>query len=425
MIEDVAISPGHQLKDYAQYTHLASAVHELEREATSLVKALEGRTVWMVNSTAKGGGVAEMMPRQIALLNDLGVSARWVVIHTEREGYFDLTKRIHNLIHGEGSPEFSSDERELYRVVSEELAAELAPRLDPRDVLGRARPPARGHGSDLRDKKVCASAVWRCHIGLDEDNPQTEAAWALLEPFLRLYDYAVFTAPEYIPHFLKAQVEIITPAIDPLTDKNRTLPAMHLTGVLCNAGLMAQHNPVLSDAFAAPAARLDADGNFSSALTADEIGLMYRPIVTQISRWDRLKGFEPLLAAFVALKRGYGRIADLTPLQRRRFEMCRLVLAGPEPASVADDPEAKDVLDGLIRAWLAIEPDIRRDVRAALATNVIDAGKLVDGQCPPQLLQHRRPKFTARRFWSHRDRAHVETHPRARLTRLRHPTTDP
>ncbi len=361
MIEEVEVPKGLELSDYEAYAHIAHAVRELKREAVPLVRALLGKTLWMVNSTAKGGGVAEMLPRQVALLRELGLNTRWMVIGTERTEFFDLTKRIHNMIHGAGDPSFSAEERELYDLVSSELADEFSPLLAPGDLLVVHDPQPAGMGALIRQRQDVV-ALWRCHIGLDESNAQTQAVWQFLQPHVSEYDYGVFTAPEYIPEFLTGRVSLITPAIDPLTDKNRPLAAVHLTGILCNSGLMAEHSPVLRAPFETRAERLNAKGEFGPALEPDEIGLLFRPIITQISRWDALKGWAPLLDAFVQLKRDHRKIPNLNEDQRKRFDLCRLVFAGPEPASVADDPEAKDVLEELKKKYLSIEPDVRKDV---------------------------------------------------------------
>jgi trehalose synthase len=361
VIEDVSVPEGVRLADYAAYAHLAAAVEDLRQEATQLSKALAGRTVWMVNSAVKGGGVAEMLPRQVMLLNELGVRTRWVVIRTERNGFFELTKRVHNLIHGEGGETFSDADRALYETVSRELASELGPRLGPGDILVVHDPQPAGMGAHLKRNERIVS-LWRCHIGLDRESAKTRAAWQFLEPYVSEYDHAVFTTTEYIPSFLTGRVTVITPAIDPLTDKNRRLSARHLSGVLCNSGLMREVSPIVRPRFTRGAERLGPDGEFEPAVARDELGLLFRPIVTQISRWDRLKGFKPLLDAFVKLKREHRNIRGQDEIQRRRFELCRLVLAGPEPAAVADDPEAVDVLDELIESYRALDPGLQRDV---------------------------------------------------------------
>lgn len=359
MIEEIAIRATIGLDEYASVVHLASAVAELRAEAAQLVPKLQGRTVWMLNSTARGGGVAEMLPRMISTLRELGVDARWVVMGTERAGFFDLTKRLHNLIHASGEPHLGAEDRALYDAVSDEVAAELAPRLHPDDLVVVHDPQPAGVGARLA-AATGVSTVWRSHIGLDEDLPQTRAAWGFLEPYLRTYDRAVFSASEYIPRYLSRSVAIIPPGIDPLGSKNRELSEHELTGVLVNSGLLAEYAPVVRPAFAHSAERLQPDGSFAPATQPDELGLQFRPVVCQISRWDKLKGFKPLLDAFVALKRRND--PAWSPLHARRIALTRLVLAGPEPAAVQDDPEAQTVLDELCRTYASLDESLKRDV---------------------------------------------------------------
>ena len=93
------------------------------------------------------------------------------------------------------------------------------------------------------------------------------------------------------------------------------------------------------------------------------MGLLSRPIITQISRWDRLKGFLPLMRVFAALKQSVHATDDGTdPMLRRRLDLVRLVLAGPDPAGVSDDPEAADVLDELRAAYAGLHPAVQDDI---------------------------------------------------------------
>ncbi len=114
-LQRVSVPATHALNDYAAVAQLAPAVAELNLEARSIVPRLAGRTVWMVSSTAQGGGVAEMLPTIVSLLRDLGVQVEWVVINAADPAFFELTKRIHNLIHGVGPPELSEADRARLR----------------------------------------------------------------------------------------------------------------------------------------------------------------------------------------------------------------------------------------------------------------------------------------------------------------------
>ena len=360
MIETVAVDEMLTLDDYQAHIHLSEAVRSLRTEARALVPHLEGRTVWMVNSTARGGGVAEMMPRMITIFRELGVDVKWAVIGSDKPEFFTLTKRLHNLIHGSGDPGLGAAEREVYAAVSRENADALRPLVRPGDLLVVHDPQPLGSGAILR-RELDVRSVFRCHIGLDRSTPQTRAAWKFLKPHADVYDHAVFTAPEYIPDFLAGRAGIIRPAIDPLGHKNRDLLVPRLVGILCNAGLVAEQHPVVPARYAQMATRLAPDGSFGPAHDNGGVGLLFRPIVTQISRWDRLKGFKPLLDGFIRLKERAGSAAAGSP-HRRRQELVRLVLAGPDPAAVADDPEAQEVLQELTAAYVALPAALQADI---------------------------------------------------------------
>ena len=362
MIELVDVQDTKTLDDYNAYAHLTYAVQDLIRSAQEPVDALEDRTVWMVNSTAQGGGVAEMLPKVVSMLRELGVDTEWAVIDSDEERFFSLTKRIHNLLHGAGDPHLSRDDRALYESVSRTLAKEMKPRIGPDDILVVHDPQPLAMGAILRDE-LDIPAIWRCHIGLDETTPATQAAWDFLQPWVERYDQTVFTLDEYVPAFLDDRSAIIHPAIDPLSYKNRELSIHTLTGILNNASLADPSQPSLMRPFETPAQRLQADGSFAPATEPEDIGLLVRPIVTQISRWDRLKGFAPLLKAFAQMKRNrHDRQDALDDQHRRRLDLVRLVLAGPDPESVSDDPEGQEVFREICAIWHDLDPDVQRDV---------------------------------------------------------------
>jgi trehalose synthase len=207
------------------------------------------------------------------------------------------------------------------------------------------------------------SAIWRCHIGIDEDLPQTRAAWDFLTPAFPAYDRALFTAAEYVPPQLAGSASIMTPALDPLSHKNRELSIHKLVGILLDARLVPDHGPAVEPPFERPALRVQSDGTLEPALMPEDIGLLYRPIVLQVSRWDRLKGWRPLLDGFVRLKRELvHRGAHHAARERRLLAQARLVLAGPDPDSIRDDPEAVEVFTELCSAYGALSPELQSDV---------------------------------------------------------------
>jgi trehalose synthase len=362
MIETVDLRERIGLDDYASVIHLSEPVRMLRAAAASLAPRLSGRRVWMVNTTSRGGGVAEMMPKLATILRELGVDVEWVVMGASRPKFFVLTKRLHNLIHGAGDPGLGAEDRELYEVESRENAEQLMERMSRDDLLVIHDPQPLGMGAIIK-RELGVPAVFRCHIGLDESNRQTHAAWDFLRPHADAYDYAVFTAPEYIPDFLAGRSGVIHPAIDPLGYKNRELSPHKLMGVLCSSRLSTDSHPVVPAPFPESVKRLAPDGSFRRADEAGGLGLLYRPMVTQISRWDRLKGYKALLDGFARLK---ARLDDggngYSERHRRRLAIVRLVLAGPDPAAVADDPEGQEVLAELIDGYRRLAPAVQADV---------------------------------------------------------------
>jgi len=362
MLHTVDIQVRTTLADYEAFSHLAPAVDALREAAREPARQLEGRTVWMVNSTAQGGGVAEMMPKMIGLFRELGVDARWVVIQPEEERFFTLTKRLHNLLHGAGDPHLAADDAELYREISHTLADHFEQYVSDGDIVVIHDPQPAGMGA-LVKQRTGVPFIWRCHIGLDTQNASTRAGWEFLRPWLEPYDSTVFSLPDYVPDYLTDEADIIHPAIDPLSHKNRPLSPHKLTGVLVNAGLLVTTNPVVTPPFATPALRLQADGSFAATGQDEDLGLLFRPIITQVSRWDRLKGFVPLLKGFVHLKEGrFGRTGELSDRHRRRLDLVRLVLAGPDPNSIQDDPEGLGVFQEICGIWHELDPELQRDI---------------------------------------------------------------
>ncbi len=353
---------GRSLSEYAESAHLVSAVQGLQMEAQAVIPRLEGRTVWMVNSTAEGGGVAEMLPTMITLLRDLGIHTEWVVIESDEPRFFDLTKRIHNMLHGAGGSDFGPDDRALFEAVNRANAAFLRQRVRPGDVLIVHDPQPVPLASILKED-VDIVTVWRCHIGLDEETPTTRAAWEFLRPYVDSYEHTVFSAPDYVPGFCSGHASIIYPGIDPLSHKNRELGLHRTIGVLANSGMATAPGPLVMPAYDSPAHRLSGDGDFKPANEPEDLGLLTRPIVTQISRWDSLKGFEYLLDAFAQYKtRLHAGAWSEDPVHRTRQGLVRLVLAGPDPESIQDDPEAIGVLDDMRARYTALDPDVQQTI---------------------------------------------------------------
>jgi len=351
------------LDDYAADSRFVGAVANLHAEMGRLKFLLDGRTIWMVNSTDKGGGVAEMLPRLCSLITEMGIDIKWAVIRSDEQRFFALTKRLHNMIHDDASSgiEIGPEDAAIYEAVNRENAEALKPHLKPSDILVVHDPQPLPLGVMLKEA-VGLSTVWRCHIGLDQRTPATRSVWRFLRPYIERYDRAAFSMAEYIPGFLQGKASLITPALDPYSHKNRHLLLGKSVGVLCNSGLQEAYNTSIADddEYIHKVQRVMPDG---STVIPGEVGILFRPIVLQVSRWDRLKGWIPLLDAFVKMKQNQDRYnGKISSRNRQRIAQSRLVFAGPDPASIADDPEGIQVFNEICSRYRELDSEMQKDV---------------------------------------------------------------
>jgi trehalose synthase len=262
-------------------------------ELRFLAEQLAGKVIQIVNSTFVGGGVAEILERMVPLLNQLGVDARWDVIRGNDE-FFDVTKKFHNALHGRRE-EISAEDFELFSSASESNLREM--KFDGHIFFIHDPQPVALIG---KKKEIGRKWVWRCHI--DVSNPDSRV-WNFLRRFVVEYNAAVFSAPNFAQE-LPIRQFLITPSIDPLSDKNKELNSAVIDSVL------RKYN-----------------------LTSD------KPMVVQISRFDRLKDPLGVIEAFEMVRKNID---------------CQLVLAG---GTATDDPESEDVLED-VRKRAQDNPDI-------------------------------------------------------------------
>lgn len=311
---------------------------------------LDGRQLWNVNSTAAGGGVAEMLRSWVGLARGLGFGMRWLTISGSAD-FFALTKRIHNMLHGspgDGGP-LGEEERAVYERVGRENADAVLATLGPEDVVFLHDPQTAALAAPIAatGRKV----VWRCHVGTDEENEHSRAAWAFLEPYVTGADAVVFSREDYVPPCCEGMLQrIVPPSIDALSPKNQEIEAAVVEAILLQAGLL----DVESDA--TPEYELP-DGSSRRVERRCEVtsnGALPGPecrIVTQVSRWDRLK--DP-----VGVMRGFAFAAA-------SGADAHLVLAGPSLGSVADDPEGAAVFAEVEAEWRALPEETRARVHLA------------------------------------------------------------
>jgi trehalose synthase len=250
------------------------------QELTVLGARLAGKKVVNVNSTRSGGGVAEILQRLIPLLGEVGIEAQWEVVEGTQD-FFALTKHLHNALHG--TPHvFTAEDQGVFDLTT----ASNLERLNLKgDIMFIHDPQPAGL---VRNRAAIGGKwIWRCHIDLSAPAP---GAWEFIEPMVRQFDLSVFSAPQFTRALPIPQI-LISPSIDPLADKNRELSRSEIDAVLIRLGIRSD-----------------------------------KPIVTQISRFDRLK--DPL------------GVLEAWQLARRRVD-CQLVLAG---GGASDDPEGAEVL---------------------------------------------------------------------------------
>jgi trehalose synthase len=347
-LEDVAVRPlpPERFDELLHAEGAAGFAHAIERGRALLA----GRTFWNVNSTARGGGVAEMLRSLVGYALGAGIDARWTVVPGDAE-FFAVTKRLHNRLHGadDGAP-LGPDERALYERWCTANAEALARRLRPDDVVLLHDPQTAGMIPRMLETGV--PVIWRAHIGLDLPNDAARAAWRFLMPYVERATAWVFSRLTYVWEGLDpSRVTVIPPSIDAFSPKNQSMSFTGVSAVLRAAGLAADHRPTARAMFE----RLDGSvGRVRrTAVVVQERRLRLDvPLVAQVSRWDRLKDPLGVLAGFAEHVR-----AEENP---------HLVLAGPDVTAVADDPEGAEVFAEVEAAWRGLPGDARRRVHLAL-----------------------------------------------------------
>jgi len=364
-MQKIQVKPGAKIQDYKAYGSLYSAVLDFLEQSKEAIANIEGRTVWMINSTAIGGGVAEMLPSQMRILRELGVSIEWLVLDAKEDAFFDLTKRIHNAIHGSGDGKFTEADRAVYETVNRQNLADALELINDGDIVVVHDPQPMPLAAMIKkEKKV--PIIWRCHIGLEEDTAITDAVWRFLTPYTDDYDHCIFSLPSYVPKPLKNKTTIIPPAIDPLSHKNRALQLHKSIGILYQSGITDDHEAILYHRYNHLVRRVQPDGSFGPPNKTSKLNLIYRPFITEISRWDRLKGFKELMQAFIKMKRDNLEHGDPNSLEYKRIKMTLLVMAGPDPAFVSDDPEGKAVLGELTTQYQIVDAEMQNDIAILL-----------------------------------------------------------
>lgn len=319
---------------------------------------LQGRKVVNVNSTAFGGGVAEMLRSLLAYARGAGIDARWLVISGE-PGFFHVTKRIHNRLHGAAGDggDLGDAERGIYESALASNAAALAADLSDQDVVLLHDPQTAGMIGAV--KATGAQVIWRCHVGVDRPNEIARDAWRFLMPYVAQADAVVFSREAYEwegldPH----RTTIVPPSIDAFSPKNQELESRTVASIMHGARLL-EGPPAGEPAFT----RIDGQRGVVKRAAEFHDGGPLPPsdarLVVQVSRWDRLKDPVGVIRGFAD---GVANKSD-----------AHLIVAGPSVVAVADDPEGAEVLEEARLAWVALAEDVKPKVH--LATLPMDDGE--------------------------------------------------
>jgi trehalose synthase len=316
---------------------------------------LDGRRIWNVNSTSSGGGVAEMLWSWVGLARGIGVEMRWLTIAGFAE-FFAVTKRLHNYLHGElgDGGNLGPAERSVFEQVSEENVASVLAEIGEDDIAFLHDPQTAGLIPHLVD--AGRLVVWRCHVGADERNELTDAAWDFLAPYVTRADAVVFSRHAYVPACCEGMTTaIVPPSIDAFSPKNQEIEPARVRAILRRAGLLAPAEPGAGgDAGEAAPVFERPDGSETEiegrceVVGEGELPGAEDRIVLQVSRWDRLKDPAGVMHGFAAvLEAGHD---------------AWLILAGPSLGSVTDDPDGAGVLAEVEADWRRLPDEIRARV---------------------------------------------------------------
>jgi trehalose synthase len=322
-----------------------------ETTATIACALLDGRSVVNVNSTATGGGVAELLQTLLAYARGAGVDARWVVIDGNPR-FFEITKRVHNHLYGtpgDGGPLGAAERRDYEETLLQNVAG-LLDFVRAGDIVVLHDPQTAGLAAAMR--RAGARVVWRCHVGIDSPNEHSARGWEFLRPYVDESDGYVFScewfAPAWVP---RHQLAVIAPSIDPFSAKNEQIAAETVVPLLQYVGLLGggSHEPV-----GIFTRRDGSQGHVRRRVDLVGTGLPpppEAPIVLQASRWDALKDMPGVLAGFADY------VVDGSD--------AHLVLAGPQTSGVADDPEADAVLRECVALWRKLPKSVQRRIHLA------------------------------------------------------------
>ncbi|OIP36340.1 MAG: glycosyl transferase family 1 [Deltaproteobacteria bacterium CG2_30_66_27] len=281
------------------------------RELRQLGEKLAGTRVVHLNSTREGGGVAEILEWMTPIMRELGLDASWEVIDgTPR--FFEITKAIHNGLQG-ANVAIPGKGWKTWEDVNARNFKRLRPILEEADIVF-IHDPQPAHLLRLCTRRK-GKWIWRAHTDISRP---FRPVWKILRSTVEAYDASIFSMAQFAQALPHPQF-LVPPSIDPLSEKNRELSSAEIEAVRSEYGL----DPS-------------------------------RPLLVQISRFDRFKDPLGVVAAYRMV---------------RKVAKVQLVLAG---GGASDDPEGKAVLEDVMEAAendpdihvLLLPPDAHRTINA-------------------------------------------------------------
>jgi len=316
--------------------------------AQEALDRLHGRSVINVSSTAAGGGVAEMLHVLLGYIRGVGVDARWLVIEGTPD-FFEVTKRLHNHLYGTPGDggELAEHAHRIYDGTLRPETHALAAHAREGDVVVLHDPQTAGLAEHA--KRLGCKVVWRCHVGIDEQNDRSRIGWDFLRPYLEQYvDHYVFSdlrfPPDWVP---RDRLSIIWPSIDPFAPKNQPLDDATVEAILTHVGLIAgQEGETVFERTDGSPGRVE---RMCDIVRTGPSPTPDVPLVVQISRWDSMKDMGGVMEAFAEYVDS-GRTAEL-------------VLAGPVVSAVTDDPEGGQILQDCWNQWRQLPHAVRSRIQ--------------------------------------------------------------
>ena len=257
-------------------------INQIYEESARLV----GKHILHLNSTYQGGGVAEMLNALVPLMNSVGITAGWRILQGSVD-FFTVTKKFHNSLQSY-KINLSRMKKKIYEDQNESFS--VITHIDHDGVIIHDPQPL---PLISLYRKECPW-IWRCHIDISQP---WEPLWEYLKRFILRYDALVLSQESYKKSDICLPQHLIMPSIDPLSQKNVNISERVVDRYLSKSGI-------------------DRD----------------KPIISQISRFDRWKDPIGVLRTFKKVKKEVD---------------CRLVFVG---SFASDDPEGEKILGGLRKA---------------------------------------------------------------------------